>query len=229
MSRLFVGVKDIQFINDTVKELVKDVVGQKIYYYAISTMKTYIHPVYGEAVKKIFEPPVVLNIIAGQPAWEKTQTLFAREATATVEMLVQARDLIDKGLKLNEGDYFTYGDVVYEVVSFLNLTNIYGQEEYDSAFKLVGKMARLGEFNNKQMFNPTKDGRGATLDELTGIQSEFVQQRGLSEDKEGNPTGDVRQMRERLGEDMALPVLGEQPKGNVVDETRKGTRFIYDE
>ena len=36
MSRLFITPREINFINDVAKELVKDVAGQKIYYFPIS-------------------------------------------------------------------------------------------------------------------------------------------------------------------------------------------------
>jgi hypothetical protein len=49
MARLFITPREIQFINDLTKEYLKDTVGQKIYYFAISTKKTQIHEVYEEA------------------------------------------------------------------------------------------------------------------------------------------------------------------------------------
>jgi len=225
MGRLFVGTKEIQFINDTVKELVKDVIGQRIFYYAISVKHTKVDPVYGEAVNKMFENPVALSVMAGQPNWETKQNIFGREATAKVEILVQARDLLDKGLNLNEGDYFTYGDAVFEVVSYLNMNNIFGLEEYESAYKLIGKLARVGEFDPAKVYNPTKD--DGTKE--TGVEIDFEQQRGLPENSKHMPTGDVRQMRERLGDDMASPALGEKPVHFVPDESGKGNRFSYDD
>lgn len=225
MPRLFVGTKDVQFVNDIVKELVKDVMGQRIYYYAISSKHTKTDSVYGEAVQKIFEKPIALNVMAGQPSWETKQDIFGREATAKVEILVQARDLLDKGLTLNEGDYFTYGDAVFEVVSYLNMNNIFGLEEYESAYKLIGKLARVGEFDPAKVFNPTKD--DGTQE--TGIQVDFEQQRGLAEDSQHRQTGDVRQMRERLGDDMAPPALGEKPIKFTPDETGKNGKFSYDD
>lgn len=224
MPRLFVGARDIQFINDTVKELVKDVVDQKIYYYAISSMATQVHRIYNEANKKVFEKPVALNVLAGQPTWETKHTKFGGEQKGKVEIIVQARDLLDKKLYLSEGDYFTYGDAAFEVVSYLNVSNIYGQEEYESAYKLVGLSARSGEFDPNQYLLPRKDEPGVS-DET---QLTFEQQRGLPETTDGRPTGDVRQMRERLGEDMAPPALGEGPRRVVPDESGKASRFSYD-
>lgn len=227
MPRLFIGNRDIQFINDIAKEFIKDVVGQKIYYYAISTMKTQVNSTYNEAVNKVFEKPIALDIIAGQPEWTSLQNRFGLEHTAKMEVFVQARDLIDKKINLSEGDYFQYGDAMFELVSFLNTTNIFGLEEYENSYKLVGQLARPGEFN-ANMFPPVKDeGDGQ------GTQTRFEQQRGLPNDKDGNPTGDVRQLRERLGDNMAPVALGEGPRvvdvGTKADELQRKNMNFYDE
>ena len=57
MSRLFLSPKEIDFINDINKEVIKDVVGQKIFYYAVRHDVTKIHDVYEEAPDKIFDIP----------------------------------------------------------------------------------------------------------------------------------------------------------------------------
>ena len=54
MARLFITPREINFINDIGKEIVKDVVGQKIYYFPISEVKSKVHTLYEEAIDKIF-------------------------------------------------------------------------------------------------------------------------------------------------------------------------------
>jgi hypothetical protein len=226
MSRLFITPREIQFINDTTKEFVKDVIGHSIMYYAVSTMKTDIHDVYDEAMTKIFENPVKLDVIAGQPSWETRHNIFGAEQTNKIEIFVQARDLIDKSLTLNEGDFFTYHDGVYEVSSYLGTGNIFGLEEYDTAYKIVGVLARPGAFDPKTFFPPQKDSAGPY--EQTEVLKTFEQQRGLPENSEG-PTGDIRQANSRLENEMAPIALGEGPR--KVDETadKKTSSFVYDE
>lgn len=224
MARLFVTARDIQYINDVNKELLKDIIGQKIYYYAISTMATQVHPVYNESTNKIFEPPIALDVLVGQPEWKVTNNQFGMEQTYSIEVLVQARDLLDKKIVPNEGDYFSYGDTVFEVVSFLNLSNIFGQEEYESAYKFVGKQARPGEFDPNNIPSPRKD-TGDPYGTSTDIQREFEQQRGLPVDSGGAPTGDKRQVRERIGEDMAEIALGEGPRKVGPDPENESSRF----
>ena len=58
MARLFLTPREINFMNDVAKELVKDVVGQKIYYFPISEVKSRVHDIYEESADKIFENPI---------------------------------------------------------------------------------------------------------------------------------------------------------------------------
>ena len=53
MSRFFITQREINFINDLTKELIKDVIGQKIYYFQISEIKSNVHDIYEEAPEKI--------------------------------------------------------------------------------------------------------------------------------------------------------------------------------
>ena len=70
MSRLFITHREINFINDVVKELVKDIVGQKIYMYPISVLKSRVHDVYLEAPDKIYDNPIELDVLVDSPTNE---------------------------------------------------------------------------------------------------------------------------------------------------------------
>lgn len=207
MARLFVGPKEIQFINDLTKEYIKDIVGQKIYYYSVAATKTNTHMVYDEALNKVFNAPVELNAIVAQDTWETKHNAFGAEQTTTIEVFVQSRELLDKNMKLFEGDFFTYAEKPFEIVSYLEQNNVFGQEEYAVNFKIIGKLARAGQFNPNKYLGPTEDGPEAQV-------SVFTQQRGLKENRDG-PTGDVRQVRDRLKKEqleMAPIALGEGPR-----------------
>lgn len=218
MPRLFVTQKEIDYFNDLGKEFIKDIVGQAIIYWPVSTLKTKIHPVYNEAVKKIFENPIKVDALVGQPQWETKMTSFGPEQQNTLEVFLQARDLAQKGLEISEGDYFTYGDNAYEIVSCKNMNNFFGQVEHDVAFKVIGKLSRPSEFNPQKFFKP---------DVETTPPAPFEQQRGIAENREG-PTGDVRDVRERLGDDLPPPALGDGPRRVDVDRTLKANT-LYDE
>lgn len=219
MPRLFVTNKEIDFFNDITKEVIKDINGQKITYWPISTLKTKIHPVYNEAVKKIFENPISVDALVGQPNWSAVMNQFGAEQTNKLEVFIQARDLEQKGIEISEGDYFVYGTEAYEIVSSLNINNYFGQAEHDVGFKITGILARHGEFDPKNFYRST--------DEHVSL-TEFQQQRGLPENMEG-PTGDIRNVHDRQGQDAIPPALGDGPRKVGVDHTKKTTTFYSDD
>jgi len=227
MARLFSTSKESQYINDLTKELIKDIIGQFINYYPVSTLKTQVHPVYDEAVQKIFDSPIKLNVMAGWPETKTYAGVFGVEKTATIEIFVQARDLIDKGFTIYEGDFFTFADQTFEIISFNTLNNIFGQEEYEVGYKIIGNAARLGQFDPKNFLTPNKDSAGPYTE--TQVQTVFEQQRGLPETPIDGVTGDVRQMRDRLGDQMAPTALGEGPRVVTVEPDDKVSSFYNDE
>lgn len=218
MARLFITQREVDYFNDLAKEVIKDVIGQQIIYWPVSTLKTKIHPVYNEAVKKIFENPIRVDALVGQPTWETRINNFGPEQENTLEVWVQNRDLFQKGIEVCEGDFFTYGVLVFEIVSVLDMNNFFGQAEHEVGTKIIGKLARTGEFDPKKFFRPVDESRPPTP---------FEQQRGLPENMDG-PTGDVRDVRERLGDDLAPIALGEGPRKVDVDSTLKANKF-YEE
>ena len=55
---LFIGKKERDLVKQVNDELIERVIGQQVVYYPISINKTNFHPLYGEAIKKTFLPPV---------------------------------------------------------------------------------------------------------------------------------------------------------------------------
>ena len=53
MARLFITPKEMDFISDLTKEIHKDVIGQKIYYYSVREDLSEVHAVYEESTQKI--------------------------------------------------------------------------------------------------------------------------------------------------------------------------------
>lgn len=212
----------------------KDVVGQVIFYYPVSTLKTRVHPVYDEAVQKIFENPIKVDVLAGQPEWETRTNVFGSEQSNRLEIFVSARDLLDKGYEVSEGDYFVYGDCIYEILTALKIANIYGQSEYSVGFKIEARMARKGQFDIDYFKDILKDNNVNYL--TSNVQKVFEQQRGLEQDLEGKPTGDKRQLRKRLKDDMAPIALDEgarvvnidSEKNDSTHEPEEASSFDHD-
>jgi hypothetical protein len=136
------------------------------------------------------------------PEYASKTTNFGPDLEAKIEVLIQYRDLQDKNIVLSEGDFFSYDDVLYEVLTVTNAgKNIFGLAEYNTAWKLTARNARLSEFDVPNYPPPRLSSPGA-------VQKVFEQQRGLKLTSEGEQTGDVREMHERLKTQMAPIALG---------------------
>ena len=220
MARFFITPREINFINDIAKEVVKDVVGQKIYYFSISEIKTKIHDVYEEAIEKVFENPIEIGCLVKYEPQDIRANLFGTEDFYTIDVYLQERDMLDKGINILEGDFFSYGSVFFEIIKAPDSNTIYGQVEHKGFVTITGKQARLGQFHSV-VFGPT-DERYSDPD---AVQNVFVQQRGFAENKEG-VTGDIR----ALQKDGVLtkPISGPAEISPQGDPENAGSAF-YDE
>ena len=121
-------------------------VGQKIYYYSISLTKTKINTLYDEAPEKIFENPVEINCFVNYKEPSYNIGKFGVDETQNIEAYIQYRDLVDKGIEIDVGDFFSYGDVFFEITSATKIKELFGQIEYGDGFRLIGKQARKEKF-----------------------------------------------------------------------------------
>ena len=190
MARLFITPREIDFIADMTKEIVKDVIGQKIYYYRVREDLTDVHDVYEEAPEKVFDPPIEVEALVEWAPEEVRTNRFASEEYSTITVSIQSRDLLDKKIQIQEGDFFSYGVTFFEVTSVIGISQIFGQVERPTGVKLTGKQAREGLINVKPI-GPTSESHT----DADAVQDTFAQQRGLSRNRLG-ATGDKRQLVE---------------------------------
>ena len=219
MARLFITPREINFINDIGKEIVKDVIGQFIYLYPISETKTLIHDVYEESPDKIFENPIKLDCIVNWQPEEITTGRFGSEDYWTIEAYVQSRDLIDKQIEILEGDFFQYGAIFFEITKVPISTTIYGEVEYEGYITLTGKQSRKGLFLSK-VLGPY----GENYSDPDVVQETFIQQRGFAENAEG-PTGDVRALQKN--DVLTKPITG-PAEVSPKDAGKAGSSFYSD-
>jgi hypothetical protein len=225
MSRLYITPREQHLISDLTKELTKDVVGQKIFYYPVSEHKTALHGVYNEAVDKVFDAPVEIDALVDQPQRETKIDRFGLDRTFTLNAYIHYKDVVDKGVKIAEGDYFQYGDVFYEITSANLMHSIYGQVENVDGILLSAVKVRQGLVNFAL--------KGPTLQEYSdhdAVQTTYVQQRGQTENRLG-PTADVRDLQKNGVLDAPLDGPKEvSPRGDTDSSgpTNAGSSF-YDE
>ena len=221
MARLFITPREINFINDIGKEIVKDVIGQKIYYFPISEVKSKVHDVYEESSNKVFENPIEIEALVKYQPQDIRANYFGSEEYYTIEAYVQERDLIDKGIKILEGDFFSYGEVFFEVITAPDSNTIFGQVEHKGFVTITGKQSRQGQFTS-QVFGPT-DERYSDKD---AVQDTFVQQRGFSQNIQGD-TGDVRELQKKGVLDG--PISGPAEVSSRGDDQNVGSSFYGDD
>jgi hypothetical protein len=222
MARLFITPRELNFISDITKEIIKDVVGQKIYYYPISELKTKTHGVYNEALKKVYDNPIALDAFVDNNFQNDTKIdKFGIDAQFKVEVFIQHRDLVDKGISVNIGDFFSFSDIFYEITERNFMRNIYGMPEHKDGVRLIGVKAREGLFV-APIIGPTD----ISYTDADSIQKEFHQQRGEALDKDGEETGDKRDLIENGV--LEKPLTGPKEVSQNGDLTNVGSSF-YDE
>jgi len=220
MARLFITEREMNFINDIMKEVVKDVIGQKIYYFSISEIKSRVHDVYEESPNKIFENPIEIDALVKYSGQEVKTNRFGSEEYYNIECYIQERDLIDKQIDVREGDFFSYGETFFEIIKAPRSDVIFGQIEHKSYITVSGKQARKGQFITK-VFGPTSE----SYSDPDAVQTTFVQQRGFDENRLGK-TGDVRDLQ-KTGV-LDAPLTGPAEVSPSGDPENVGSAF-YDE
>lgn len=223
MSRLYITPREQNLISDLTKELTKDVVGQKIFYYSVSEHKTTAHDVYNEAIDKIFDAPVEIDALVDQPERNIKVDRFGQDRLFVLKVYVPYKDLVDKGLQTTIGDFFQYGDVFYEVTNASPMRSIYGQVENIDGMLLMAVKARQGLINF-----PLKGPTSQRYSDVDAVQTTYVQQRGQTENRLG-PTADVRDLQKNGTLDAPLTGPKEvSPQGVAESQPSVGSAF-YDE
>ena len=220
MARLFITPREMDLINDITKEVFKDIVGQAIYLYPISAVKTRTHDIYLESPEKIFENPIQIHC---RVAWQRPEphtSEFGYDKKWKIEAHIHSRDMFQREIKITPGDFFTYDEVFYEIVEAIETKNIFGQVEYNGGLHLVGRMSRRENFLAK-IFGPTSE----HLTDPDAVQNTFRQQRGLPENGDGI-TGDVRDLQRKGVLDAPLSAAEISPRATLSGSA--GSAF-YDE
>lgn len=218
MARLFIGQKESDFIADITKELIKDVAGQKIYYYTVREDLSDVHDVYEEAIHKIFNPPVEIEcLVEWQPSEVRT-TQFGHEQIKKISAFLHNRDLIDRNIDIKQGDYISYGEHFFEITSLILDKLNFGHVERVTSIRLTAKQTRL-EHIIKSSIGPTYEG----YLESDAIQTEFKQQRGTT-------ISDTRQLRkDGILEDPITGAKKVAPDGSTKSINGIGSSFYGDD
>lgn len=214
MSRLFITQRELNLISDVTKELFRDIVGQKVYYYAINELKTRNHDLYNESPDKVWDTALELPALVGSPESEVKTTIWGPERLASLEVFLQYQDMIDVGVNISVGDFLRYGDTVFEIANVTRLRNIYGHAETLDGFKLNCIQARKGQIDPPQV-GPSD----IAYSDEDAVQKDFEQTRG-NKLIDGQETGDKRALQENGV--LEPPITG---PARVVEDEKTGSDF----
>ena len=146
---MFLGEKERDLVKQVNDELIERVIGQQVVYYPISVDHTDYHPIYGEAIKKTFLPPVRVYALVEWNSFEtSTDTSYGVDKTAEITVHFHKRRLTeDQDLFVREGDFVLYGSIHYEIVTLSEPKQLFGQVDHRIEISAKCVRARKGLFD----------------------------------------------------------------------------------
>ena len=147
MGRKFIGRKEINFVNAINKELIQNVVGQEVFYYAILADKTKVNDLYEEAVTKIWANPVKCNARVMYENTTEQIGVFPPDAKFNVDVYFHSDELVQRNLAPKMGDFVQFGDLMFEIYTVTRPQIIWGLIEQKMMTKCSCGPARKGQFD----------------------------------------------------------------------------------
>lgn len=147
---LFTGQKEKDLVKQVNDELIERVIGQAIIYYPISVEHTEFHPLYGEALRKTFLPPIRVHALISWEGYKTTTNNFGIDRRPSITIHFHKRRLVeDQELFVREGDFVYYDSTFFEIVALTEPKLIFGDP--NSTMEIAAKCikAREGTFDAK--------------------------------------------------------------------------------
>jgi len=145
---LFLGEKERNLVKQFNDELIERVIGQVIAYFPVDLEHTNFHPLYNEAVVKSFLPPVRVNALVEFKGQETTTDKYGVDKSTKLIIHFHKRRLTeDQDLFVREGDFVSYGEAYYEIVTLKEPTEMFGQADRRMEISAECIRAREGMFD----------------------------------------------------------------------------------
>lgn len=146
---LFLGKKERDLVKQVNDELIENVIGQQILYYAIDMERTNFHDMYGEAIEKTFLSPIRVMALV---KFENESTTYLEGAGIDADSVItvnfhKRRLNEDQNLFVREGDFILYGKTYYEIVKLSEPRKLFGQVDQTFEISATCKRARKGLFD----------------------------------------------------------------------------------
>lgn len=150
MSRKFIGKKELAFVDAINREVIRDIVGQQVYYYEILADQTKEDDLYHEAIQKTYKAPVKVSALVYYENTQESVTAFPPDMKFAVEVYIARQELEEVRLEPKMGDFVQFGQVMYEVYQTTQPQMLFGMIEEKAMTKLVCGPARKGQFDPKK-------------------------------------------------------------------------------
>jgi hypothetical protein len=145
---LFLGEKERNLVKQFNDELIERIIGQVVAYYPIDVEHTNFHPLYNEALVKSFLPPIRVHALIDFKGQETTTDKYGVDKMTKLTIHFHKRRLTeDQDLFVREGDFVSYGEAFYEIVSLKEPTELFGQADRRIEITAECIRAREGMFD----------------------------------------------------------------------------------
>ena len=146
---LFLGKKERDLVKQVNDELIENIIGQQILYYAIDMHATNFHDMYGEAIEKTYLPPIRIYALV---KFDKEESSYLEgvgiDSDSMVTVNFHKRRLNeDQNMFVREGDFILYGKTYYEIVKLLEPRKLFGQVNHTFEVSAFCQRARKGLFD----------------------------------------------------------------------------------
>lgn len=146
---LFLGEKERNIVKQVNDELIERVIGQMILYYPLSIESSEFHPMYGEAMNKVFADPVKVNVLVEWDGYQTETTNLGIDRKSSITVHFHKRRLFeDQDLFVTEGDFVLYGSSYYEIMTVNEPKQLFGQIDHMVEISVKCLKARKGLFDN---------------------------------------------------------------------------------
>ena len=145
---LFAGKKERDLVKQVNDELIERVIGQTILYYPIDLEASDFHPLYGEAIKKTFLPPVRVYALIEKEETDTAYTNYGIDKISNITVFFHKRRLVeDQDLWVREGDFIQYDGQLYEISNLNQPRYLFGQDDQRFEIRATCRKAREGVFD----------------------------------------------------------------------------------
>ena len=124
---LFGGSRDISLFRHINKELINNIIQQSVGYYKINLDKTSSN-LYGEALTKSYNNPILVNCLIERTAQEWAETEFGTDVTRTITVRFLRDILVDIQLVPEVGDVMLWQENYYELSGIVENQFVVGKD-----------------------------------------------------------------------------------------------------